>query len=296
MRRAGRARRLLTGACLFLLGAALALPAAAAPPRKLWELSGFDAPESVLYDARTDSFFVANVNGDPSARDGNGYISQVGPDGSLIKKGWFTGLNAPKGMAVYGNDLYVADIDQLVVIHKLKATLRGRHPALPSKFLNDVAADNVGRIYVTDMLGDAIYRLDDGVFGMWLASARLMGPNGIKVVKDELWVASWGRIVRGFETNEPGHVLAVELETQKIRDIGKGYPIGNLGGLEPIGDGRFLVTDRKAGGLMLIDEYGRSQVILELPPGSADMGFNPLLKQLVVPLMRDGKIVAYQFD
>ena len=273
-----------------------ALPATAAPPQKLWELGGFDAPASVLYDARTDAYFVANVNGEPAARDGNGYIAQVGADGRLIKRDWFTGLNGPKGMATYGNHLYVADIDQLVAIHKLKATLRGRHPALPSKLLSDVAADNLGRIYVTDMLGDAIYRLDGGVFGKWLDSARLMAPNGIKVVNGELWVASWGRIVGGLETNRPGHVLAVELETRKIRDIGKGYPIGNLDGLEPIGDGRFLLTDRKAGGLMLLDAYGRSQVILELSPGSADMGFNPLLKQLVVPLMRDGKIVAYQFD
>jgi hypothetical protein len=284
------------GLAFLTILTSLALPATAAPPQKLWELSGFDGPSSVLYDARTDSFFVANVNGDETVRDGNGYIAQVGPDGRLIKKDWFIGLNAPRGMATYGNDIYVADLDQLVVVHKLKATLRGRHPALPSKLLNDVAADNTGRIYVTDMLGDSIYRLDEGFFGKWFESARLMAPTGIKVVKDELWVASWGRIVRGFETNEPGHVIAINLQTQKIRDVGKGYPIGNLGGLEPIGDGRFLVTDRQAGGLMLIDEYGRSQVILELPPGSADMGFNPLLKQLVVPLMRDGKIVAYQFD
>jgi hypothetical protein len=292
MRRSGWAAGLAFLAVLI----GLALPASAAPPKKLWELSGFDAPASALYDSRTDSFFVANVNGDETAKDGNGYIAQVAPDGSLIKKGWFTGLNAPRGMAVYGNNLYVADLDQLVVIHKLKATLRGRHPALPSKLLDDVAADNTGRIYVSDMLGDSIYRLDEGIFGKWLGSARLMAPGSIKIVRDELWVASWGRIVRGFETNEPGHVLAVNLRTQKIRDVGKGYPIGNLGGLEPIGDGRFLLTDRRAGGLMLIDEYGRSQVVLDLPPGSADMGFDPLLKVLVIPLMRDGKIVAYQFD
>ena len=291
-----KASGLAAAAAFLAILIGVASPVSAAPPQKLWEVSGFDAPSSVLYDSRTDSFFVANANGDETAKDGNGYIAQVGSDGSLIKKDWFTGLNAPRGMAVYGNDLYVADLDQLVVIHKLKATLRGRHPALPSKLLDDVAADNIGRIYVSDMLGDSIYRLDEGVFGKWLGSARLMAPGSIKVVKDELWIASWGRIVRDFETNEPGHVLAVDLTTQKIRDVGKGYPIGNLGGLEPVGDGRFLVTDRKAGGLMLIDEYGRSQVVLELPPGSADMGFNPLLRQLVVPLMRDGKIVAYQLD
>lgn len=296
MTRTHPGRRLIAGVLAGLLAALAAGPAGAAPPQKLWELAGFDAPKSVLYDARTDSYFVSSVNGDPLARDGNGYISQVAVDGRLIKKDWFAGLNAPKGMAVYGNDLFVADIDQLVVIHKLKATLRGRHPALPSKYLADVAADNVGRIYVTDMLDDAIYRLDQGIFGKWMGSARLMAPNAIKVVKDELWVASWGRIVRGMETNEPGHLQAIKLETQEIRDIGKGYPIGNLDGFEPIGDGRFLVTDAKAGGLMLVDQYGRSQVIAALPQGSGDMGFNPLLKQLVIPLMASGKIVAYQFD
>jgi hypothetical protein len=37
-------------------------------------------------------------------------------------------------------------------------------------------------------------------------------------------------------------------------------------------------------------------VLADLPQGSGDMAFNPLLKQVVVPLMADGRIVAYQFD
>jgi len=296
MRLTEQIRRLSAGVFAVVLAALVSVPADAAPPQKLWELSGFDAPKSVLYDARTDTYFVSNMNGDPLARAGKGYISQVAADGRLIKKDWFTGLNAPKGMAVFGNDLFVADIDQLVVIHKLKATLRARYPALPSRYLADVAADTAGRIYVSDMLDDAIYRLDQGIFGKWLASARLMAPNAIKVVKDELWVASWGRIVRGMETNEPGHLLAINLATQEIKDVGRGYPIGNLDGLEPIGDERFVVTDGRAGGMLLVDQYGRSQVIADLPRGSADMGFDPLLKQVVVPLTAEGKIVAYQFD
>ncbi len=287
-------------ACLALTAAILAAPAQAEPPRKppekLWELAGFDAPKSVLYDARTDSYFVSCINGDPTTRDGNGYISQVSGDGRLLHRIWFPGLNAPKGMAIYGDYLFVADIDQLVVIHKLKAKLMGRHPALPSRYLSDVAVDGLGRVYVSDMLGDAIYRLENGVFDKWVESAALMGPNALKVVNDKLWVAGWGRIVRGFETSEPGHIVAVDLETKKIKDVGQGYAIGNLDGLEPIGDDRFLVTDWVAGGLLLVDQYGRSQVLADLPQGSGDMGFNPLLKQIVVPLMADGKIVAYQVD
>jgi hypothetical protein len=279
-----------------LVFAALAGAARADPPRELWALDGFDAPKSVLYDARTDSYFVSNVNGDPTLRDGNGYISQVSSDGRLLHRIWFPGLNAPKGMAIYGDYLFVADIDQLVVIDKLKAKLLGRHPALPSKYLSDVAVDGLGRVYASDMLGDAIYRLQNGVFDKWVESASLMGPNALKVVNDELWVAGWGRIVRGFETNEPGHIVAIDLETKKIENVGQGYPIGNLDGLEPIGDGRFLATDWVAGGLLLLDKYGRPQVLADLPQGSGDMAFNPLLKQVVVPLMADGRIVAYQFD
>ena len=292
----GTAHRFLLRLIITILAALVSMGASAAPPKKLWELTGLDAPKSVLYDARTDSYFVSSMNGDPLARDGNGYISQVTADGRLIKKDWFTGLNAPKGMAIFGNDLFVADIDQVVVLHKLKAALRGRYPAPRSKYLADVAADTAGRIYVSDMLDDAIYRLDQGVLGKWVASARLMAPNAIKVVRDELWVASWGRIVRGFETSEPGHLLRIKLDSAEIKDVGRGYPIGNLDGLEPIGDERFLVTDGRAGGMLLVDQYGRSQVIAALPRGSADMGFNPLLRQVVVPLTAEGKIVAYQFD
>jgi len=283
--------------CVFAAASLSPLVSTAAePPRPLWEVADFDAPKSVLYDARTDTYFVSNVHGDPMARDGNGYISQIGSDGSMLRKFWFRGLNAPKGMATYGDYLFVADIDQLVVLHKLTAKLLARHPALPSKYLSDVAADGLGRIYVSDMLDNTIYRLQNGIFDKWVTSASLMGPNALKVVKDELWVAGWGRIVQGFETNEPGHIVAVDLETKEIDNLGQGYAIGNLDGLEPIGDGRFLVTDWVAGGLMLVDRYGRSQVIARLPQGSGDMAFNPLLNQVVIPLMADGKIVAYQFD
>lgn len=281
-------------ACLMLLG--LAVSARAEPPRPLWEIADFDAPKSVLYDARTDSYFVSSMHGDPTARDGNGYISRIGSDGSLIRKYWYRGLNAPKGMAVYGDYLFVADIDQLVVIHKLTAKLLARHPALPSQYLSDVAADGLGRIYVSDMLGNAVYRLQNGIFDKWVESAALTGPNALKVVKDKLWIGAWGRIVRGFETVEPGHIVTIDLETKEIDKVGQGYPIGNIDGLEPIGDGRFLVTDGMAGGLLLVDRYGRSQVITTLPQGSGDMGFNPLLQQVVIPLRTDGKVVAYQFD
>src|SRR5829696_2074744 len=34
-------------------------------------------PESVRYDADLDAYFVSNINGNPSQKDGNGFIARV---------------------------------------------------------------------------------------------------------------------------------------------------------------------------------------------------------------------------
>src|SRR5688572_4434899 len=60
-------------------------PAATAPPTPdpaapvVVAGAGFATPESVLYDAESDVYLVSNVNGGPTAADGNGFISRVDP-------------------------------------------------------------------------------------------------------------------------------------------------------------------------------------------------------------------------
>lgn len=64
--------------------------------------AGFNAPESVLYDATSDVYLVSNINGGPGAVDDNGYISRVAPDGSKVEAKWIEAgkngvkLHAPK--------------------------------------------------------------------------------------------------------------------------------------------------------------------------------------------------------
>lgn len=89
----------------------------AAPSAERVEVTGFSTPESVVHDAVDDVYLVSNINGEPLAEDGNGFISRVTPDGEVEALRWIDGeadgveLNAPKGMAVLGDTLYVADID-----------------------------------------------------------------------------------------------------------------------------------------------------------------------------------------
>src|SRR5438094_1727454 len=60
-----------------------------------------------------------NINGGPTTKDNNGFISRVRPDGAVENLKFIEGghggatLNAPKGLALRGDTLWVADIDMV---------------------------------------------------------------------------------------------------------------------------------------------------------------------------------------
>src|SRR5712691_10119470 len=60
--------------------------ASTAPAQALEIAQDLQTPESVLYDADQDVYFISNINGDPTAADNNGYISRVNPDTLKIEK------------------------------------------------------------------------------------------------------------------------------------------------------------------------------------------------------------------
>src|SRR5687768_8476206 len=75
---------------------------------RIWETdSTLKVPESVLFDGKNNLLYVSNIDGDAASKDGKGSIGKVGLDGKVIQAEWVTGLHAPKGMALYKNDLYV---------------------------------------------------------------------------------------------------------------------------------------------------------------------------------------------
>src|SRR2546422_4662122 len=98
-----------------------AAPAAAAAPgaTKLAVVEGFLTPESVLHDPVQDIYFVSNINGGPTTKDNNGFISRGRPDGAVENLKFIEGgragvtLSAPKGLAVTGETLWEAGIDRI---------------------------------------------------------------------------------------------------------------------------------------------------------------------------------------
>jgi hypothetical protein len=122
----------------------------------LWETpDDLKNPESVVYAPKQNVLYVSNIDGKPDQKDQNGFISKISPsNGSIVELNWITGLNAPKGMAIYNNNsssrLYVSDITDLVEIDIGSGKIIKRFNAPGSVFLNDVALDNQG-IYLIQL-------------------------------------------------------------------------------------------------------------------------------------------------
>ena len=71
--------------------------------KALWDTGPvFKVPESVCYDPEENILYVSNINGISNAKDSNGFISKCAMDGKVIIAEWSKGLNAPKGMGIYG--------------------------------------------------------------------------------------------------------------------------------------------------------------------------------------------------
>jgi hypothetical protein len=279
--------------------AAFTLPALAAPLElvEAWQTQGLETPESVLPDPKGGFAYVSNVNGGPLDKDGNGFITKVSlKDGKILELNWAEGLNGPKGMALLGDKLYVADITQLVEIDTADGEITNAYDAVGAKFLNDVTVDAEGRIYVSDSSTSTIWRLADGNFEKWLDGPELKFPNGLHAAGDKLIIAAWGAPGTSAPSSAPANLLEVSIADKTVRDLGDGTPVGNLDGIEPLDETSYLVTDWVAGAVYRIDASGKAELLLDLPQGSADIGWVPETRLLLVPMMNDDKLVAYKVE
>ena len=258
-----------------------------------WEIQGFNNPESVIYDASSDILFVSNVNGSPVEKDGNGYISKVLLDGTILSREWVVGLNAPKGLAIYEDTLYVSDIDTLIAIDIPSGTIAMSYQVADAKFLNDVAVNDQGKVFVSDMLLNRIYFLNDDQFKLWLESPELENPNGLHIEGDNLILGAWGVMTEGFATEIPGHLKSISIKDKSITSLG-GTPIGNLDGVESDGNNGYYVTDWMAGKLYQINKAGDAELLLELEQGMADHEVLLEQKLILLPMMKNDKISAYK--
>ena len=264
-----------------------------------WETeSTFELPESVIYDSKNDVLYVSNIVNHPFKKDGNGYISKLALDGSIIEKKWIEKLNAPKGLTISNDKLYIADVDELVEVDIEKAAISNKFKGYGSVCMNDVTHDKYGNIYVGDTYNDTIYRLNQfGQLPAWFYSPQL-APNGLHIDNEEgnLIVGSWGAVMEGWGTPEmKGNLKSINIHTKKLKNLGN-KPIGNLDGIESDGKGGYLVTDWTGAKLYKINKKGKYKVLAEVGKGAADHEVILEKNLIIIPIMAEGKVIALNIN
>ncbi|MEP7326508.1 MAG: SMP-30/gluconolactonase/LRE family protein [Gemmatimonadota bacterium] len=258
---------------------------------------GFDAPESVLDDAARDVYLVANINGNPSVKDNNGYIARLKPDGTADSLHFIQGgrngvtLNAPKGMALSGDSLWVADIDALRIFDVVTGRALGSVDlsSQHAVFLNDVARAPDGSIYVTDTgiritaTGmehpgpDRLFRVaPDRSVSVVLEGDALSQPNGVT------WDATGNRLlivgnrILGWK---PGDSAPAELMSGP----------GGYDGVEMLGGGHFVVSSWDSTGVYLYDGTTLRAIATGLA-SPADIAVDRKRHRLLIPQLTENKV------
>ena len=249
---------------------------------KLWETdSVLKVPESVLFDGDNKILYAANIDGtDPWAKDGKGSVAKVGLDGKVIAAEWVSGLNAPKGMGLHKGKLYVADLNELVVIDIAGGKIEKRITVTGAEGLNDVSVSKSGIVYVSDSKLKKIFTVKDGVSELLLDT--LKGPNGVLMRGDDFYLLDAGGM---FKMNK-------DKTLTKITD---GMD-GGTDGIENISGNDFIVSCWQ-GVVWYVNADGSKQQLLDSrgdKKNSADIGIDAKNKIVYVPTFWRNTIVAYR--
>lgn len=272
----------------FLLPVLLAACGSGAGGQADLVVEGFSTPESVLYDPAADVYLVANINGEPTGKDGNGFISRVSPEGTITELKWIDGaegafeLNAPKGMAISGDTLVVADIDAVRLFHRETGAPLGERAVPNAEFLNDLAVGPMGTLYVTDTNANTIYRFDAaGRPVVHIAGEPMRSPNGVAAVDDDIVVVYWG-----------GGAARIDGMSMEVTELPA--PEGaRLDGVILGGDGGYMVSSWDQRAVLHVATDGTVTPMLSDVDSPADIGWDSHRGRVLVPLF-GGSVVIVQ--
>ncbi len=262
----------------------------------------FKTPESVRFDPTDDVFFVSNINGPPSEKDNNGFVARVRAEGGEIDSLMFIAggrggvtLNAPKGLAITGDTLWVTDIDAVRAFDKKTGRAIASYPVRGAVFLNDITTGPDGALYITDTGirinasgmshpgPDRVFKLTrSGEVSTALQLDSLVGPNGI--TWDE---ANQRFIIVNFAGNtilgwKPGDSAATTIATGT----------GQFDGVERLGDGRILVSSWADSSIYVLD----GSALVRAVPGvanPADIGVDTKRNRVAVPLFEGNRVELF---
>ncbi|HET7551104.1 MAG TPA: hypothetical protein VFK04_07425 [Gemmatimonadaceae bacterium] len=301
---AGDTEQAGTQAAPAAAAAAAPEPAAANPQgtagwTQVTAVRGFDSPESVWYDSTLDVYFVSNT-GSGDGDDSHGFISRLKSDGNIDSLRFIADgqngvtLHTPRGLAVLGDTIWVADGKTLRGFDKRSGKGVGDvdFSQLDAELLNDVAIGPDGSVFITDTRA----RNGDGeIFSVpeltvegrsrnpqrSSTNTTLKGPNGIT------WDRVRGRyLVASFLGND----IYSWMPKAEPATIATGP--GRFDGIAALGDGRILVTSWNDSSLMILRRDSLQAVITGLPE-PADIGIDNKRQRVAIPLSASNEVVIF---
>jgi len=264
-------------------------------------VDGFQAPEAARWDPDQKVWFVANINGYPSGKDNNGFISRLKPDGTVDSLKFIAGgskgvtLNAPKGMAIVGDTLWVCDIDAVRGFNRKTGALVANIKVPGAVFINDISVGPDG-LYATDsgiILGpdgsakhpgpDALYKIAGRRATTAVKFDGQPAPNGIT------WDPNGERfLIAPFDDKAISAWVPGDSAARKIAE-----GPGMYDGIEAFGPDQFLVTSWTDSSLNVLSE-GKVRKILGGVAGPADIGYDRQGGHVVIPQLTENKLVIVQ--
>jgi hypothetical protein len=245
---------------------------------KIWESdTTLTTPESVL--PAGDILYVSLINGAPWEADGKGGVAKVDRNGKVINASWITGLNAPKGMGISGNRLYVADIAEVVVINTGTGKIEQKIAIEGAQNLNDVTVDQKGVVYVSDSKLGNVHQIINNKPSLYLSGLNRV--NGLRAVGNDLYMLTAKEVYKVGKDKK--------LQTVGIQELG-----GD--GIEPVGNGDFI-TSTWGGVLYYLHKDGKLETLMdtrEQKRNVADIGYDAKQRIIYIPTFFANTVVAYR--
>ncbi len=243
-------------------------------------------PESVIFDRSRDVIYVSNMNQEPRMKDGNGFISRLDKNGNILDLHWIDGLSSPKGLAIVGDTLYAADVDELVLMDINEGVITRKILIPGGKMINDITSDADGTLYISDTDAGKIYQYSNGKIRDWMTEG-LNGPNGLLIDGERILIASQG-------SND---YASADMRTKEKVLLTEN--INHADGIAFTGiPGYYFVSDWNGEIYIINPDYSKVSVLNTIDQGShtADLAYNQEINLLVVPTFYKNCLVAYKLE
>ncbi|MEM9570448.1 MAG: hypothetical protein AAF996_03220 [Pseudomonadota bacterium] len=241
--------------------------------QKAWEArADFQSPESAAIATENGTIFVSNVNG--YARNGKGFISRLSMTGDVLDLHWMNGLNAPTGLRVEDETLWVVDYDRVVKINIPDRAIDRVYTAPDDDpLLNDLFVTDDGTVFVTGSASRTVYQLLDDELTVWRREPDLLrDANGIAVDSDHVYVAGYA-------------LVAIDRSDLSITRIGVPRDLFDFEGVLLDGRGGWLVSRIGNHPLVALNKNGRATPLFSGERYVAD--FDAVEDFIVAPISTD---------